>query len=155
MADKKDEALDEDLESLQLKINEKSDETLESTRRMREMCAEAKDAGMKTLIALDDQEELIDKFEEAADGINADMALAEKALKVGRQHGSLQDKCCHQMKFLQHLQRGLPSHPIFLYVLQYFPSIIFSFYKNIMNIFHRNVCQSPYLWFWKRWLPCL
>ena len=37
---------------------------------------------MKTLIALDDQEELIDKFEAAADGINADMALAEKALKV-------------------------------------------------------------------------
>ena len=71
------------LEGLQLSINEKSDETLESTRRMREMCAEAKDAGMKTLIALDDQEEQIDKFEEAADGINADMALAEKALKVG------------------------------------------------------------------------
>ena len=41
------------------------------------------DAGMKTLIALDDQEELIDKFESAADGINQDMALAEKALKVG------------------------------------------------------------------------
>merc|ERR1719244_557556 len=37
---------------------------------------------MKTLIALDDQEELIDKFEEAADGINHDMALAEKALKA-------------------------------------------------------------------------
>jgi len=43
------------------------------------------DAGMKTLIALDDQEELIDKFEAAADGINQDMALAEKALKVGFQ----------------------------------------------------------------------
>jgi len=40
------------------------------------------DAGMKTLIALDDQEELIDKFESAADGINQDMVLAEKALKV-------------------------------------------------------------------------
>ena len=40
------------------------------------------DSGMKTLIALDDQEELIDKFEEAANGINNDMALAEKALKV-------------------------------------------------------------------------
>merc|ERR1719431_2342429 len=37
---------------------------------------------MKTLIALDDQEELIDKFEDAADGINHDMALAEKALKA-------------------------------------------------------------------------
>ena len=73
---------DEDLDGLQLAINEKSDDTLECTRRMREMCAEAKDSGMKTLIALDDQEELIDKFEAAADGINADMALAEKALKV-------------------------------------------------------------------------
>ena len=83
-----------ELEGLSLKINEKSDETLESTRRMREMCAEAKDAGMKTLIALDDQEELIDKFEEAADGINHDMALAEKALKVGRKQSSNNDKNC-------------------------------------------------------------
>jgi hypothetical protein len=31
-----------ELERLQLRINQKSDETLESTRRMREMCAEAK-----------------------------------------------------------------------------------------------------------------
>lgn len=71
-----------ELEGLQLKINEKSDETLESTRRMREMCSEAKDLGMKSLIALDDQEEQIDKWEAAADGINQDMALAEKALKA-------------------------------------------------------------------------
>ena len=42
----------------------------------------SQDSGMKTLIALDDQEELIDKFEGAMDGINSDMALAEKALKV-------------------------------------------------------------------------
>ena len=41
---KKDDAGDEDLEGLQLSINEKSDETLECTRRMREMCAEAKDS---------------------------------------------------------------------------------------------------------------
>ena len=31
-----------DLDRLQLRINQKSDETLDSTRRMREMCAEAK-----------------------------------------------------------------------------------------------------------------
>ena len=31
-----------ELERLQLNINEKSDDTLECTRRMREMCAEAK-----------------------------------------------------------------------------------------------------------------
>ena len=86
MAAKKDDAGDEDLDGLQLAINEKSDDTLDCTRRMREMCAEAKDSGMKTLIALDDQEELIDKFETAADGINADMALAETALKVVLRH---------------------------------------------------------------------
>ena len=34
-----------ELEKLQLKINEKSDETLDCTRRMREMCAEAKVTG--------------------------------------------------------------------------------------------------------------
>ncbi len=56
------------------------------TRRMREMCAEAKDLGMKSLIQLDDQEEQIDKFESAMDGINQDMALAEKALKVIQKH---------------------------------------------------------------------
>ena len=35
---------DLDLAGLQLKCNEKTDETLESTRRMVEMCSEAKDA---------------------------------------------------------------------------------------------------------------
>ena len=51
----KADELGDDLDGLQLAINEKSDDTLECTRRMREMCAEAKDSGMKTLIALDDQ----------------------------------------------------------------------------------------------------
>ena len=32
-----------------------TDESLESTRRMMNLCAEAKDAGIKTLVALDDQ----------------------------------------------------------------------------------------------------
>ena len=32
-----------------------TDESLESTRRMMDLCAEAKDAGIKTLVALDDQ----------------------------------------------------------------------------------------------------
>ena len=41
-----------------------TDESLESTRRMMNLCAEAKDAGIKTLVALDDQGEQIDKIEE-------------------------------------------------------------------------------------------
>merc|ERR1711910_131894 len=53
----------------------------ESTRRMMNMCAEAKDAGIKSLVALDDQGEQLDKVEAGMDSINADMGLAEKALK--------------------------------------------------------------------------
>jgi len=69
-----------ELESLQLTCNEKTDESLESTRRMKGMCEEAKDAGIKTLVLLDDQGEQLEKFEGAAEGINADMKLAEHAL---------------------------------------------------------------------------
>merc|ERR1712038_795282 len=52
-----------------------------STRRMMDLCSEAKDQGIKTLVALDDQGEQIDKIEGGLDSINADMGLAEKALK--------------------------------------------------------------------------
>ena len=44
-----------ELDGLQLKCNQMTDESLESTRRMMNLCAEAKDAGIKTLVALDDQ----------------------------------------------------------------------------------------------------
>ena len=71
-----------ELEGLQLKCNQMTDDSLESTRRMMNLCAEAKDAGIKTLVALDDQGEQIDKIEAGLDSINADMGLAEKALKA-------------------------------------------------------------------------
>ena len=45
------------------------------------MCEEAKDSGIKTLVMLDDQGEQLEKFETGVDGINADMRLAEEALK--------------------------------------------------------------------------
>ena len=44
-----------ELESLQLNCNQVTDESLESTRRMKVMCEEAKDQGIKTLVMLDDQ----------------------------------------------------------------------------------------------------
>ena len=141
MADKNKtaDAGDEDLDGLQLAINEKSDETLECTRRMREMCAEAKDSGMKTLIALDDQEELIDKFEAAADGINADMALAEKALKVGSGHDEgaappltlAAEQCLlylHPSQHLHHRGLQLSSHPSFCTFDSLFENLINSIY---------------------------
>lgn len=70
-----------ELEGLQLKCNEITDESLESTRRMKTMCEEAKDSGIKTLVMLDDQGEQLEKFESGMDQINSDMRLAEQALK--------------------------------------------------------------------------
>ena len=70
-----------ELEGLQLKCNELTDESLESTRRMKSMCEEAKDSGIKTLVMLDDQGEQLEKFESGMDNINSDMRLAEQALK--------------------------------------------------------------------------
>ena len=70
-----------ELEGLQLKCNEITDESLESTRRMKAMCEEAKDSGIKTLVMLDDQGEQLEKFESGMDQINSDMRLAEQALK--------------------------------------------------------------------------
>merc|ERR1711893_77260 len=63
------------------KCNQVTDDSLESTRRMMNMCAEAKDAGIKSLVALDDQGEQLDKVEAGLDSINNDMGLAEKSLK--------------------------------------------------------------------------
>ena len=70
-----------ELESLQLKCNEITDESLDSTRRMKNLCEEAKDSGIKTLVMLDDQGEQLEKFEKGMDQINSDMKLAEQALR--------------------------------------------------------------------------
>merc|ERR1712045_213265 len=67
---------DDDLAGLQLKCNQVTDDSLESTRRMMNMCAEAKDAGIKSLVALDDQGEQLDKVEAGLDSINSAMGLA-------------------------------------------------------------------------------
>ena len=69
-----------EMEGLQLKCNSITDDSLESTRRMKGMCEEAKDCGIKTLVMLDDQGEQLEKFETGVDGINSDMRLAEQAL---------------------------------------------------------------------------
>eukprot|EP00094_Tigriopus_californicus_P008906 TCALIF_08585-PB protein Name:"Similar to Snap25 Synaptosomal-associated protein 25 (Drosophila melanogaster)" AED:0.34 eAED:0.34 QI:395/0.83/0.85/1/0.5/0.42/7/350/237 len=93
-----------ELESLQLKSNQVTDDSLESTRRMISMCEDSKEAGIKTLVALDDQGgkfrcisdsqaagtktlELLDvqgeqlnRIEEGMDNMNAEMKQAEKHL---------------------------------------------------------------------------
>nr|XP_045622171.1 synaptosomal-associated protein 25-like isoform X12 [Procambarus clarkii] len=76
-----------DLQELQYKASQQTDETLESTRRMLSLCEESKEAGIRTLVALDDQGEQLDRIEEGMDQINADMKEAEKNLTG-------MEKCC-------------------------------------------------------------
>ncbi|KAI5741762.1 hypothetical protein M8J76_016842 [Diaphorina citri] len=44
-----------ELQELQYKAGQVTDESLESTRRMLALCEESKEAGIRTLVALDDQ----------------------------------------------------------------------------------------------------
>ncbi|XP_070577770.1 synaptosomal-associated protein 25-like isoform X4 [Ptychodera flava] len=62
-------------------------ESLESTRRMLQMAEESKEAGINTLVMLDEQGEQLDRIEEGMDQINTDMREAEKNL-TGL------EKCC-------------------------------------------------------------
>lgn len=76
-----------ELEQLQFKANQVTDDSLDATRRMMALCDESKEAGIRTLVALDDQGEQMDRIEEDMDKINADMKEAEKNLEG-------MEKCC-------------------------------------------------------------
>ncbi|XP_055322871.1 synaptosomal-associated protein 25-like isoform X3 [Sitodiplosis mosellana] len=76
-----------ELQELQVKANQKADESLESTRRMMQLCEESTETGMRTIVMLDEQGEQLDRVEEGMDQINADMREAEKNL-------SGMEKCC-------------------------------------------------------------
>lgn len=67
-------------EQIKLKMNQTTDDSLDSTRRMLAMCEEAKEAGISTLVMLDDQGEQLDRINEGMDQINQDMKDAEKNL---------------------------------------------------------------------------
>jgi len=69
-----------ELESLQLKANKITDESLESTRRMINLCEESQSAGIKTLEMLEHQGEQLDRVEEGLDGMHSEMKTAEKHL---------------------------------------------------------------------------
>lgn len=69
-----------ELGQLQFKANQKTDESLEATRRMLALCDESKEAGIRTLVGLDEQGEQLDKVEEDMEKINVDMREAEKNL---------------------------------------------------------------------------
>uniref|UniRef100_A0A4X1V3N2 Synaptosome associated protein 23 n=2 Tax=Sus scrofa TaxID=9823 RepID=A0A4X1V3N2_PIG len=74
-------------EELQLRANQVTDESLESTRRILGLAIESQDAGIKTITMLDEQGEQLNRIEEGMDQINKDMREAEKTLTE-------LNKCC-------------------------------------------------------------
>lgn len=76
-----------ELQELQFRAQNVTDESLESTRRMLALCEESTDAGVKTLEMLYHQGEQLDRIEDGMDQINADMREAEKNLTG-------MEKCC-------------------------------------------------------------
>ncbi|XP_048188863.1 synaptosomal-associated protein 23 [Perognathus longimembris pacificus] len=74
-------------EEIQLRANQVTDESLESTRRILSLAIESQDAGIKTINMLDEQGEQLNRIEEGMDQINKDMREAEKTLTE-------LNKCC-------------------------------------------------------------
>jgi len=70
----------DDLADLTMYINKTTDESLESTRRMVALAEASKEAGIKTLVELDDQAEKLEHIEDGMDSIHEDMLAGEKAL---------------------------------------------------------------------------
>ncbi|XP_051503153.1 synaptosomal-associated protein 25-B-like [Myxocyprinus asiaticus] len=78
MADEAD--MRSELTDMQARADQLADESLESTRRMLQLVEESKDAGIRTLVMLDEQGEQLERIEEGMDQINKDMKEAEKNL---------------------------------------------------------------------------
>ncbi|KAK1154488.1 synaptosomal-associated protein 25 isoform X2 [Acipenser oxyrinchus oxyrinchus] len=69
-----------EMDDLQRRADQVTDESLESTRRMLQLVEESKDAGIKTLVMLDEQGEQLERVEDGLDQINQNMKEAEKNL---------------------------------------------------------------------------
>uniref|UniRef100_A0A7N4NKT0 Synaptosomal-associated protein 23 n=1 Tax=Sarcophilus harrisii TaxID=9305 RepID=A0A7N4NKT0_SARHA len=74
-------------EEIQLRAQQVTDESLESTRRILGLAIESQDAGIKTITMLDEQGEKLNRIEEGMDQINKDMRETEKTLTE-------LNKCC-------------------------------------------------------------
>ncbi|XP_003418727.1 synaptosomal-associated protein 23 [Loxodonta africana] len=74
-------------EEIQLRAQQVTDESLESTRRILGLAIESQDAGVKTMGMLAEQGEQLKRVEEGMNQINEDMKEAEKTLTE-------LNKCC-------------------------------------------------------------
>lgn len=82
-----DESMRDELSAIQMQMNKTTNESLEATRRMLGLCEESKEAGIRTLVMLDEQGEQLDAIDAGMDRINAEMRDAEKNLEG-------LEKCC-------------------------------------------------------------
>ncbi|XP_033883148.2 synaptosomal-associated protein 25-like [Acipenser ruthenus] len=73
-------AMPTEMDDLQRRADQVTDESLESTRRMMQLVEESKDAGIRTLVMLDEQGEQLERVEDGLDQINQNMKEAEKNL---------------------------------------------------------------------------
>jgi len=69
-----------ELQRMQQKADEVTDDSLEATRRILRTAEETQDIGIKTLVELDEQGEKLDRIDENLENINSDMREAEKNL---------------------------------------------------------------------------
>ncbi|KAI2654182.1 Synaptosomal-associated protein 25-B [Labeo rohita] len=115
-----------ELTDMQARADQLADESLESTRRMLQLVEESKDAGIRTLVMLDEQGEQLERVEDGMNHINKDMMEAEKSLKdVG--------KCCGlPLSFFLSLFSSLPS--LSLSLLVPFPHSLFLFGGQLERI---------------------
>ncbi|XP_073454899.1 synaptosomal-associated protein 25-like [Aquarana catesbeiana] len=81
---------------LKLRLDQVTDESLEVTRRMVQLMEESKDAGIRTLVMLDEQGEQLELVDKGLEQINEDMREAEKNLTdMGKCCGLC--SCCNRM----------------------------------------------------------
>ncbi|CAF1111041.1 unnamed protein product [Adineta steineri] len=77
----------DEFNAIQAQINQKTNESLESTRRMLGLASETQEVGINTMIMLDEQGEKLNKIEEGLDNIDYGMDEAERNLNN-------LEKCC-------------------------------------------------------------
>uniref|UniRef100_A0A8C4NP08 Multifunctional fusion protein n=2 Tax=Eptatretus burgeri TaxID=7764 RepID=A0A8C4NP08_EPTBU len=87
-----------ELETMQKRADQITDQSLESTQRMMQLVEESKDAGIRTLVMLDEQGEQLERIEDGMDQINQNMKEAEKNLTDLGKCCGLCDYPCEQLK---------------------------------------------------------
>ncbi|OXA56393.1 synaptosomal-associated protein 25-like [Folsomia candida] len=84
---KSNESKSSELEEVQKKVDEVTDESLQSTQRMVEYCEQAKEAGIKVIVQLDNQKEQLDRIQDGMTIMRSTLIRASENLRG-------MEKCC-------------------------------------------------------------